>query len=278
MRILFIGDIIGQPGRQAVAHILPKLREELSPVFVIANGENAAGGIGITKDTALDLYQAGVNVITLGNHAWAKKEVYPYIDSEPNILRPANYPDGAPGRGWAVYPSSTGESVGVISLCGRVFMEPLENPFSIADCILDTIGSSASIILVDFHAEATSEKCAFGWYMDGRVSAVVGTHTHVQTADERVLPQGTAYITDVGMTGPVNSVIGVKSDIIISRFLTQMPGRFETADGDAIVSAVVVDIDSSTGKSASIRRLRINHPGKQDKKCVSQLLSRGYVV
>lgn len=259
MRILFIGDIVGQPGRQAVAQILPKLKEELSPVFVIANGENAAGGLGITKDIALDLYQYGVDVITLGNHVWAKKEVYSYIDSEPAILRPANYPDGVPGRGSAIYSAPGGESAGVISICGRVFMEPLENPFTTADRIVDAMKPDTDVILIDFHGEATSEKCAFGWYMDGRVSAVVGTHTHVQTADEKVLPQGTAYITDVGMTGPVNSVIGVKTDIILSKFLTQMPGKHEIAEGDSLFCAVLINVDPSSGKAIDIARLQISN-------------------
>ncbi|MHB1457345.1 MAG: TIGR00282 family metallophosphoesterase [Armatimonadota bacterium] len=259
MRILFIGDIVGQSGRLAIAQILPKLKEELSPVFIIANGENAAGGLGITKDIALDLIHYGVDVITLGNHAWAKKESYTYIDTESRILRPANYPDGAPGRGSAIYPTATGESIGVISLCGRIFMDPLDNPFKTADKITESMKPDTNVILIDFHGEATSEKCAFGLYIDGRVSAVVGTHTHIQTADEKVLPQGTAYITDVGMTGPINSVIGVKTDIIISKFLSQMPAKHEIAEGDSLFCAVVIDVDSSTGKAVGIRRLQIKN-------------------
>lgn len=259
MRILFIGDIVGQPGRQAVAQILPKLKDELSPVFVIANGENAAGGLGITKDIALDLYQSGVDVITLGNHAWSKKEVYLYIDSEPALLRPANYPDGAPGRGSAIYSTVSGESIGIVSICGRVFMDPLENPFILADRIVTAMKPDTEVILIDFHGEATSEKNAFGWYMDGRVSAIVGTHTHVQTADEKILPKGTAYITDVGMTGPINSVIGVKSDIIITKFLTQMPGKHEIAEGDTLFCGVVINVDSTSGKAEDITRLQIKN-------------------
>ncbi len=257
MRILFVGDIVGRAGRRAVSAILPGLKEKYTPCFVIANGENAAGGIGITKESALELFYAGVDVITLGNHAWAKKEAYSYIDSEAKILRPANYPDGAPGRGWAIYQTQTGESIGIISLCGRVFMEPLENPFKVADAIIESMRGDAKVIFVDFHAEATSEKCAFGQYVDGRVSAVVGTHTHIQTADECILPGGTAYITDTGMTGPINSIIGVKSDIVINKFLTQLPARFEIADGDAVFSAIVIDIDSATGKAEKIERIRI---------------------
>ena len=259
MRILFIGDIVGQPGRQAVAQILPKLKEELSPVFVIANGENTAGVVGITREIALDLNHYGVDVITLGNHAWAKKEAYPYIDSDPGVLRPANYPTGVPGRGSAIYTTGSGESIGVVSLCGRVFMEPLEHPFTTADRIIDAMKPDTHVILIDFHAEATSEKCAFGLYMDGRVSAVVGTHTHVQTADEKVLPQGTAYITDVGMTGPIDSVIGVKTEIILSRFLTLLPARLEAAEGDSLFCAAVIDVNSSSGKAIGIRRLQIKN-------------------
>ena len=256
MRVLFIGDVVGEPGRVAVAHRLPKLREELSPGLVIANGENAAGGVGITQQTALELFHAGVDVITLGNHAWAKREVYPYLDREPRLLRPANYPDGTPGRGWGVYTATTGESVGIVALCGRVFMDHLENPFRVADAILETLTRHADVIVVDFHGEATSEKSAFAWYVDGRVQAVVGTHTHVQTADEKVLPGGTAFITDAGMTGPVNSVIGVNKDLIIQRFLTQLPNRFEVAEGETVLSAVVIDIDGDAKRATCIKRLQ----------------------
>ena len=255
MRILFIGDIVGKPGRETVAHILPELKEELAPDFVIANGENAAGGIGITKETAQAVLQSGVDVLTMGNHVWAKQDVYPYLDEEPRILRPANYPTG-PGRGFAVYSTVSGESVGVVNLCGRVFMDHLENPFRAADDILETLRRQTAVIIVDFHAEATSEKTALAWHLDGRTSAVIGTHTHVQTADERVLPGGTAYITDVGMTGPVDSVIGVKKELMISRFITQMPTKFEVAEGETILSAVVIDIDSASGKAVGIERLQ----------------------
>jgi metallophosphoesterase (TIGR00282 family) len=259
LRILFIGDIVGKPGRQAVQHILPKLKMAQSPVFVVANGENAAGGIGVTRDTAAEIFHAGVDVITLGNHAWAKRDVFPYLDKEPRLLRPANYPDGTPGRGWGIYSADTGESIAIISLCGRVFMDHLENPFRVADSILETLSGDTDVILIDLHGEATSEKSAFGWYMDGRVNAVVGTHTHVQTADERILPNGTAYITDVGMTGPTDSVIGVTKDLVITRFLTQLPGRFEVAEGDSVLSAVTIDIDTSTGRAVKIDRLQLSH-------------------
>lgn len=258
MNILFVGDIVGKPGRQAILQILPNLRDELSIDFVIANGENAAGGMGITRETASDIFRAGADVITLGNHVWAKRDSYEYINEESRIVRPANYPNGAPGRGWAVYHTDRGGAVGIANVCGRVFMEHLDNPFTIMDRVIETLKHQSDVILVDFHAEATSEKIAFGWYVDGRVAAVIGTHTHVQTADERILPNGTAYITDVGMTGPVDSVIGVKKDLIISRFLTQMPSKFEIAEGEMIFSAVLMDIDSSTGKALSIERIQRN--------------------
>ena len=255
MRILFIGDVVGKPGRQAVTAMLPELRMQYSPDMIIANGENAAGGIGITRETALDMFHSGVNIITLGNHAWSKRDVYSYLDSEPRIVRPANYPPGAPGRGWTVYSTKKGECVGIINLCGRVFMEALENPFRLIDRILESLVPETDIIFIDFHGEATSEKIAFAWHVDGRAGVVVGTHTHVQTADERILPGGTAYITDVGMTGPMDSVIGVKKELIINRFLTQMPDKFEIAGGDCVLSAVVIDVDSSTGMATNIERI-----------------------
>jgi metallophosphoesterase (TIGR00282 family) len=256
LRILFIGDVVGRSGRQAVTKLLPDLREETRANFVIANGENAAAGLGITRETAQEIFQAGVDVITLGNHVWARKEIYEYLDEEPRLIRPANYPIGAPGKGWAIYSTEAGIPIAIINLCGRVFMDPLENPFHLTDKILETLNNKANVILVDFHAEATSEKVAFAWYVDGRVSAVVGTHTHVQTADERVLPGGTAFITDVGMTGPTDSVIGLRKDLIISRFLTLMPNKFDVAEGEAVLSAVIIDIDTGTGRAISISRLQ----------------------
>ena len=255
MRILFIGDIIGKPGRQAVARLLPALREEYRPDFIVANGENAAGGMGITRDTAREILNAGVHVITLGNHVWRKKDIYPYLDQDARIVRPANYPAGCPGRGWSVFKNDSG-TLGVINLCGRIFMECLDNPFLAADSILETLTAGTDVIIVDFHAEATSEKAAFAWYMDGRVAAVIGTHTHVQTADERVLPNGTAYITDVGMTGPADSVIGVRKELIISKFLTLMPAKFELSENQTFLSAVIVDTDASTHKAVGIERLQ----------------------
>jgi hypothetical protein len=255
LRILFIGDIVGEPGRRAISQSLSRLKAEFVPDFVIANAENAAGGVGITKDTALDIFGAGVNVITLGNHAWSKKEAYDFIDQDPRVLRPANYPSGAPGRGYALYETQKAGPIGVISLCGRVFMDSLDNPFLVADSAIEAMAGETRVIIVDFHGEATSEKIAFAWYVDGRVSAVIGTHTHVQTADERVLPGGTACITDVGMTGPTDSVIGVRKELIISRFLTQMPSKFEVAEGQATIRAVVIDVDPATGRATKIVRM-----------------------
>jgi len=256
LRILFIGDIAGKPGRLAVARLLPGIRKDFSPDFVIANGENAAGGIGISKDTALELFQIGADALTMGNHVWAKREVYPYLNEETRIVRPANYPAGAPGRGWAVYPVPSGGTIGVANLCGRVFMESLENPFRVADEIIGTLKAQTNVVLLDFHAEATSEKVALGFYLDGRASAVVGTHTHIQTADDKILAGGTAYISDVGMTGPVDSVIGVKKELILERFLTMMPNKFEIAEGEALLSAVLIDVDPTTGRATGIQRIQ----------------------
>lgn len=260
MRLLFIGDIVGRPGREAVSQLLPALREEYSPDFIVANGENAAGGMGITKETAAEVFQSGVDVVTLGNHVWSKKEVYTYLDEEQRLLRPANYPAGAPGRGWNIYLTKNGIRIGVINLCGRIFMENLEDPFRTADAILLELSQHTNLIFVDFHAEVTSEKSALGWYLDGRVTGVLGTHTHVQTADERILPGGTAFISDVGMTGPIDSVIGVKKELIISRFITQMPTKFEIAEGKAMLSAVLVEADCSTGQALSVMRIQRNQP------------------
>ncbi|MDH7481757.1 MAG: TIGR00282 family metallophosphoesterase [Armatimonadota bacterium] len=260
MRLLFIGDIVGRPGREAVSQLLPALREEYSPDFIVANGENAAGGMGITMETAAEVFQSGVDVVTLGNHVWSKKEVYTYLNEEQRLLRPANYPAGVPGRGWNIYLTKNGIRIGVINLCGRIFMENLEDPFRTADAILLELSQHTNLIFVDFHAEVTSEKSALGWYLAGRVTGVLGTHTHVQTADERILPGGTAFISDVGMTGPIDSVIGVKKELIISRFITQMPTKFEIAEGKAMLSAVLVEADCSTGQALSVMRIQRNQP------------------
>jgi metallophosphoesterase (TIGR00282 family) len=256
LRILFIGDVVGKGGRTAVADLVPRLmNDEID--FVIANGENAAGGIGITPQYAQMLFEQGVDVITSGNHIWRKKEIIPFLEQEPRLLRPANYPPGAPGRGGGVYTTSQGKKVGVLNLEGRIFMTALESPFKTAEEFLSSLRRETKVIIVDFHAEATSEKLALGWFLDGEVSAVLGTHTHVQTADERVLPGGTAYITDAGMTGPSDSVIGIKKEIALERFLTMLPNKFEPATGRRELQGVIVDVDEETGRGLGIRRIKM---------------------
>lgn len=255
VRILFVGDIMGSPGRRAAGKLLEGLRSRLGCDFVIVNGENAAGGLGITVPTATALLGAGADVLTLGNHTFAKRDVAPYLNEEPRIIRPANYPPGAPGRGWGVFETRTGESVAVISLMGRTFMDAIDCPFRAADAVLAEIGSKAKIVVVDMHAEATSEKKAMGWRLDGRVSAVIGTHTHVQTSDERVLPGGTAYMTDVGMTGVRDSVLGLDTGAVIERFLTHVPGKFQLAEGPTCMNAAVIEVDAATGRAISIERV-----------------------
>lgn len=260
MKVLFIGDVVGGPGRAAVRALLPGLKKDLAPDIVIANAENSAGGLGVTKETASELLDCGVDVLTLGNHVFAKKDVYSFLDDEPRILRPANYPAGCPGRGWSVFKDSCGRRVGVVNLGGRVFMnEYLDDPFRTADRILKEVSAQTQLIIVDFHAEVTSEKGAMAWYLDGRATAMLGTHTHVMTADERVLPGGTASISDVGMTGPEDSVLGMRKELIIQRFLSQMPNKFEVADGPSVLSAVVVEADPATGRASGIRRIRVRH-------------------
>jgi metallophosphoesterase (TIGR00282 family) len=256
LRVLFIGDIVGRPGRQAAATLAPLLRNELAADFVIANAENAAGGTGITPALAGELLErAGIDVLTLGNHAWAKREVYGYLQNESRVLRPCNYPPGAPGLGSAVYETASG-MLGVLVVQGRVFMEAVDDPFRAADTELAELGRAARTVVVDVHAEATSEKEALAWHLAGRVAAVVGTHTHVQTADERILDGGTAYITDVGMTGPVNSIIGMRRDTVMKRFVTGLPSRFEVADGQAALSAVLMELDEAKGRAVAIERLQ----------------------
>jgi metallophosphoesterase (TIGR00282 family) len=256
-----IGDIVGRPGRKAIREILPRLVKSHKVDFVLANGENAAGGNGITWDIADELFSYGIDVLTTGNHVWDKREVFDFINDQPRVIRPGNYPPGSPGNGSGVFSDLRGVKVGVVNLSGRVFLPALDCPFRKADEILTGIGQETPIIVLDFHAEATSEKMAMGWYLDGRVSAVVGTHTHVQTADERVLPGGTAYISDVGMTGPRDSVIGVKKEIIVDRFLTHMPRRFEVASGPYQFNAVLLDLDEVDGRANSIDRLFITEEG-----------------
>lgn len=255
MIVLVIGDIHGKPGRRILREVVPRLRRDTGAGLVIANGENAAGGAGITSEVVREMFGSGVDVITGGNHTWQNREAYETLDAEPHLLRPANYPPGVPGHGSTML-SVDGTAVGVLNLQGRIFMPDVDDPFRAARAEADRLRERATVIVVDFHAEATSEKIALGWYLDGRVSAVIGTHTHVQTADERVLPAGTAYISDVGMTGPRDGVIGMDKDGIIERFLTQLPVRFTVASGPVQLNAVVLDIDETTGHARSIRRVQ----------------------
>jgi metallophosphoesterase (TIGR00282 family) len=258
IRLLFIGDIVGRPGRDLVRRGLAAIVAHHEIDLVIANVENAAAGFGVTPDIAEELFECGVQVMTGGNHTWDKKEILPYFDQQPRLIRPANFPVGAPGRG--VYVASTRGSVpvAVINVMGRVFMTAIDDPFRVVEAEIDAIRQDARIVFVDFHAEATSEKVAMGWHLDGRATAVVGTHTHVQTADERVLPRGTAYITDVGMTGPHDSVIGVDKSAILTRFLTGRPQRFETATENPRLNGVIVAADEATGRAGSIVRLSLS--------------------
>jgi hypothetical protein len=257
MKILFIGDIVGSPGRDAIEKLLPGLKKEHGLDFIIANAENAAGGSGITPKIARDLFSLGVDVITAGDHIWKKKEIFEIIAQERHILRPANFPPPCVGVGGAVYETASGAKIGVISILGRVFMGPFpECPFKTARSEYDKLSKETKVIIVDIHAEATSEKVALGWYLDGLASAVLGTHTHVQTADEKILPRGCAYITDVGMTGPVDSVIGRKVEDVLERFITQMPTRFEIASDNIQLQGVVVEIDEVTGKAKAILRVQ----------------------
>lgn len=256
MRILFIGDIVGKPGRRAVELLLPKLVKEQRIDFVIANGENAAGGNGITKEIALDLIALGINVLTMGNHVWDKREIFEFIESEQRIIRPANYPIGTPGRGWGIFSLPNGKKLAIANYCGRIFMNSLDCPFQGVGRMLQTLHGQADYVLIDFHAEATSEKIAFGWHLAGRATVMVGTHTHVQTADERILPGGTAYISDVGMTGPRDSVLGVKKELVLQKFITQLPVRFETATGPVQLNSVVITLGDD-GKAASIERVNM---------------------
>lgn len=251
MRVLMIGDIIGQPGRRAIRRIVPDLRRELAIDMVVANGENVAGGFGITLETAGELLDSGVDILTSGNHIWDQKEIIPHLDVGLPLIRPANYPD-APGRGYLVQ-----DGIMVLNLMGRVFMPTLDCPFRTAGAILQEAEAEHAprVIIVDFHAEATSEKQGMGWYLDGKVSAVLGTHTHVGTVDARVLPKGTAFLTDVGMTGPVNSVIGSDCNAVLDRFLTGLPQRLPVAGGPVIMNSALVEIDDVNGKAISIQRV-----------------------
>jgi metallophosphoesterase (TIGR00282 family) len=262
MRILFIGDIFVQPGRRIAKEALPDLRAEVQPDLVLANGENAAAGFGITPALVEELLDLDIAVLTSGNHIWDKKEIYPYLREQVNgrLLRPANYPPGTPGRGLYVGKTAAGIGYAVMNLQGRVFMPALDCPFRKADELLGSIPEDVKIRIVDFHAEATSEKQALGWYLDGRVTAVLGTHTHVPTADEMVLPQGTAYLTDLGMTGPYESIIGMERQTVIQKFLDQLPTRFEVAKGDVRLSAALLDVDPESGRALSISRVLRKYP------------------
>ncbi len=257
MKLLFIGDIFAESGRKMVVDFLPTLTKLHSIDVVIANAENMAGGFGITPETVAEIYHAGVHMISGGNHSLDKKEGHAVLNEDPYCVRPANYPDKNPGKGTALLSLQSGLKVGLINLMGRTFMDPLDCPFRMAESLVAEMKTKTDIILVDFHAEATSEKSAMAWHLDGKVSAVVGTHTHVQTADERILPEGTAFITDVGMTGPYDSVIGVKKEIIVDRFVSRRGRKFEAASGDPWLCAVLIEIDASTGKAQKIDRIRI---------------------
>lgn len=257
MKVLFIGDIVGEPGRKMVKAQLKALRETHRPDLVIANGENAAGGFGITPDIAGELLGLGIDVLTSGNHVWDKKEIEPYLAKAGRLIRPANYPEGNAGAGSVVVPTGNSGKAAVLNLEGRVFMSNIEDPFRTAEREIAKLKLETPVVIVDFHAEATSEKVALAWHLDGAASAVLGTHTHVQTADERVLPKGTAFITDVGMTGPSESVIGVKKEQAIARFLYQTPHKFEIPKGPVHLDAVAIDIDEKTGAARSIERIKL---------------------
>jgi 2',3'-cyclic-nucleotide 2'-phosphodiesterase len=258
MRILFIGDVVGAPGRDMVKEYLPKLKEKYRPTITIINGENAASGKGINEKIYRQFLEMGAQVVTLGNHAWDKKEIFDFIDQAKYLVRPANFPSEVPGTG-IVYLKVNQDEVAVINLQGRTFLPAIDCPFKKADELIAEAEKRTSIIFVDFHAEVTSEKQAMGWYLDGRVTAVVGTHTHVQTADERILPGGTAYLTDAGMTGPYDGILGVDRDAVIKRFLTSLPVRFEVSSGGRTqLSGVVIDVDKKSGRASKIQRVRIN--------------------
>jgi len=257
LRIGVIGDIIGKPGRLALMQTLPDLRAELTLDMVIANGENTAAGAGLTPSLAEELLGGGVDVITSGNHIWDKREIYDYLDTDRPVLRPINYPDEAPGRGWLIHRTADGDEVAVINAMGRVFMNQLDSPFTKLDELLDGAAEPLPPVrILDFHCEITSEKNAMGWYLDGRVSAVVGTHTHVPTADARLLPGGTAYISDIGMTGPRDSIIGFSLETVLPRFTRHLPTRFHVAEGPVSMNAVVITVDPATGRASAIEQVQ----------------------
>ena len=257
MKVLYIGDIMGEPGRRAVSRAMPRLVAQHQIDIVIGNGENAAGGFGITPELAEELFDLGLSAITTGNHAWDKKEAVGYFTREPRLLRPANYPAGVPGQGSTVVETAGGERLTVLQLMGRAYMPIIDCPFQTAKRELPRLKQETPAVIVEMHAEATSEKMAMGHYLDGDVAAVVGTHTHVQTADDQILPRGTAYITDIGMTGPLHSVIGVKKEMAIEKFLTGMPRRFEVASGPSVFCAVLLEVDARLGKTVAFERIRL---------------------
>jgi 2',3'-cyclic-nucleotide 2'-phosphodiesterase len=256
MKILLIGDIVGRPGRDAVRKIVPELRKHYALDFVAANAENVAGGSGLTSDTVDELFNSQIDALTSGDHIWKKKEIYERLDKDSRIVRPANFPGPCPGKGASVIKSSAGKQVGIINILGRVFMKQMDCPFRSAEKELKNMPEGVNIVLVDMHAEATSEKIALGRFLDGRVSAVFGTHTHVQTADEKILPRGSAYITDLGMTGAQDSVIGRDANVIIEHFLTCMPAKFEMAENGIELQGAIIDIDEKTGRAVSIKRVK----------------------
>lgn len=257
MNILVIGDIVGRPGRRALKQGLARIQREEDISFTIANAENAAGGRGLTRAVMDEILGAGIDVITMGNHVWDNKDIFNFIEDEFRLLRPANYPSPCPGQGYHIYKGGFSKNIGVINLSGRVFVSNLDCPFKLMDSILAELEGEADIIIVDFHGEATSEKLAFAYYVDGRVTAVLGTHTHIQTADERILPQGTAYITDLGMTGPSDSVLGMDKKIVIEKFLTGRPARFEVASGSAQLQGIILRLDDLSDKVLEIKRISI---------------------
>lgn len=257
MNILVIGDIVGRPGRRALKQGLAKIQRQKDISFTIANAENAAGGRGLTRAVMDEILGAGIDVITMGNHVWDNKDIFNFIDDEFRLIRPANYPNPCPGQGYHLYKGGFSKNIGIVNLSGRVFVSNLDCPFKVMDHIYSEIEAKADIIIVDFHGEATSEKMAFAYYVDGKVTAVLGTHTHIQTADEKILPQGTAYITDLGMTGPSESVLGMDKDIVIEKFLTGRPARFEVASGSTQLQGVVLHLDEDTDKVLEIERISI---------------------
>jgi 2',3'-cyclic-nucleotide 2'-phosphodiesterase len=260
LQILFIADIVGGPGRKLVRALLPALIKKHEVDLCIVNGENAAGGFGLTLEIAEELFGIGVDVITSGNHIWDRKEIFPQLDHSMKILRPVNYPPNNPGRGMLVASARNGMPVGVINLQGRVFMREIDCPFRTVSTVLESLKKETNLIVIDFHAEASAEKVAMGWYLDGQVTALLGTHTHVQTADERILPGGSAYITDAGMTGSIDGVIGIKKELAIQRFLLQTPNRFQPADSNLVLMGVLLTVDPETGRSVKIERLQVPLP------------------